>query len=189
MKYCRALNYIFTEDYVYWAEDWFDDAGHYLFKCPRNADGIIDFENVIDYCHIPDVGSHLSTYTTCYMEEINAVLLLEHADSSGAHEFPVRVIDLNDATIHTVCTMEYVNDGNYNIGFRTRYSEVYPVDCTEYVGFDIHSQVHSSYVNMMKGFGNTGYRLGDGTQNINNMSMKIYRKNNGFGIKFNTLYI
>ena len=47
-KYCHALNTIFTEYYIYWADDTTKYKMHYLFSCSRTPDGIIDYNTVFE---------------------------------------------------------------------------------------------------------------------------------------------
>lgn len=188
-KYFRFLNLIFTEDTVYWAKDWYD-AGHYLFKCGRNANGILDIDNVVDWIQIPTV-ENLSTYTTCYIPEIDAILLLEREDSGGGTNAPapIRLCDLTDGTLHTVAYMKSAKGVREQIGFRTRYSEVYPVHGIINVGWALRRQVNAEAVNLLSWYDNAGndaapYKYG--LDNVNNLWLEVYKNSSGFKLRVGT---
>lgn len=191
-KYFRFLNLIFTEDTIYWAKDWYD-AEHYLFKCGRDSNGIMDITNVIDYIQIPQV-ENLSTYTTCYMPEIDAILLLEREDSGGGTNVPapIRLCDLENGTLHTIAYMRSAKGVREQIGFRTRYSEVYPQGGMVNIGWQLRRQLNANGVNLLDWYDNAGndntpYMYG--LTNVNNLWLKVYKNSTGYHLKVGTRLI
>lgn len=184
--YIRSLNYIFTEDYIYSASDTFDTV-HYLYRTHRDANGIMDVNNVDNLVEIPRYDT-LSVYTICYMPEIEAMLLLERCDGGGSVTAPIRAIDLAEETIHTVGTMvSATGSTGLQIGFRTRYAEPYPNNCEVPVGFGLAGQSQGTYLNYMAFMGN---KNGLANERINNLFLKLYRKRDGsLALKIETRYI
>lgn len=192
-KYFRFLNLIFTEDNIWWAKDWYDDAEHYLFKASRDSNGILDLTSIIDYVHIPDV-EHLSTYATCYMPEIDAILLLEREDNGGltSNPAPIRLCDIKHATLHTIGYMKSAKGIVEGIGFRCRYYDVYPSKCVVNIGWQMRAQVNAIAVNKLDWFdsaGNDGYPTTYGLSNINNLWLDVYKNSDGYSLKIGTRYI
>jgi hypothetical protein len=191
-KYFRFLNLIFTENTIYWAKDWYD-AEHYLFKCGRDSNGVMDINNVIDYIQIPQV-ENLSTYTTCYMPEIDAILLLEREDSGGGTNAPapIRLCDLENGTLHTIAYMRSAKGVREQIGFRTRYSEVYPQGGMVNIGWQLRRQQNANAVNLLDWYDNSGNDntpYMSGLTNVNNLWLQVYKNSTGYHLKVGTRLI
>lgn len=192
-KYFRVLNYIYTEDYIYWAKDWYDDAEHYLFRATRDANGILDMSSIVDYIHIPPV-ENLSTYATCYMPEIDAILLLEREDNGGItnNPAPIRLCDIANGTLHTVGYMRSAKGIVEGIGFRARYYDCYPHKCVTNVGWQMRAQVNANAVNKLDWFdsaGNDYYPSTYGLSNVNNLWLEVYKNADGYHLNVGTRYI
>lgn len=187
-KYCRMLSMTFTKDYIYWASDTAVDVSHYLFRAERDANGILDYSTVTDYVHIPKLNN-AATYGTAYIPELNAILLLDRTDADEL-EMPVRMVTLSDGSLHTLGKL-YSALGNTgaNLGFRTRFSEWYPYNGLVRVGYDFRMLSHNNATNQNKGFGNEGHTsTGNGTLNINNLFLQIYKTGNDYGFHLGTYY-
>lgn len=186
-KYCRLLNIVFTEDYVYWATDTNWGNIHYLFKAERDTNGIIDWDSIEDYCNLPDLN-YQATYGIAHIPELNAIFLFERNDR-GQTEFTIRMVDLNDASLHSVHTFHNASGLGAYCGFRTRFSEWYPINGFIRVGYDCRkTSTQNDAINNNAIFGNEG-NANHGNKNINNLAMQIYRTADSFGINFTTYYL
>lgn len=184
-KYCRLLNLIFTENNIYWATD--STKSHYLFKATRDASGVIDWSSIVDFVPVPAV-SNLATYGIAYLPEIKAALLLDRADQT-VREMPLRIVDLEAGELHTITTIKSVNNGLANLGFRTRFSEWYPRGCVIRIGFDTRrTSSLNNAINNNSVFGNKADGA-NGTKNINNLVIGVYRAGSNFGINADTVYL
>lgn len=189
-KYCRMLSMTFTKDYIYWASDTAVAVSHYLFRAERDTNGVLDYSTVTDYVNIPKVNN-CATYGTAYIPELNAILLLDRTDASEM-EMPVRLVNLETGTLHTIGKLEVcpaLSNGG-NLGFRTRFSEWYPYNGLVRVGYALKMTTHNNAVNQNKGFGNEGHTsTGNGTLNINNLFLQIYKTGDDYGFHLGTYYV
>lgn len=189
-KYCRMLSMTFTKDFIYWASDTAVAVNHFLFKAERDINGVLDYSTVEEVVNIP-FANYAATYGTAYIPELNAILLLERTDNAET-EMPVRLVTLTDSVLHTIGKMEVTPSlaSGANLGFRTRFSEWYPYNGLVRVGYDLHMQTHNNAVNQNKGFGNEGHTTtGNGSLNINNLFLQIYRNGNEYGFHLGTYYV
>ena len=187
-KYCRNLNFTFTKDYVYWAPDFSVQSKCYLFRATRDSNGVISFSSIEDYVFIGDFTNKGASYGTAYLEELNAILVLDRCDGEVEY-MPLLIVDLNNGTVKQLASLESPS-GAQLVGFRTRYSEWYPKNGTFICGFGFHTVGYFNCVNHIKGFGNMGYsNTGQGELNINNLVLYIQRNGNDFSMKMDTLYI
>lgn len=186
-KYCRMLNYVFLEDYIYWSSDTAVKNYHYIFRAPRKEDGVIDYDNVTDLQLIPYIDTHVATYGVSYLKDLNLLQLIERVDGTGnATEMPIRGYDLATNSLVTLGVIKSVDGVGHNLGFRTEYTEWYPNDGIIKFGFG-GKYTWNSAINCNKGFGN----VWSYTEKccVNNLTMKPFKSDNKFGVKFDTIII
>lgn len=187
-KYCRNLSFTFTKDYIYWAPDFDIAEKCYLLRATRDDNGVMDFDSIEDYIFIGDYTNKGATYGTAYLEELDAILILDRCDSQREY-MPLLIADLKNDAVKLLTTLESPGDAQY-VGFRTRYSEWYPKNGRFICGFGFKQVQNFICTNHIKGFGNMGYmNTGAGANNINNLVFNIKRNGDVFNMKMDTLYI
>lgn len=188
-KYCRLLNFSFTEEYIYWATDTAVQEYHYVFRCPRK-DGVIDYDNIEELVNIPSTEDHQATYGTAYIPELNIIFLIERCDGSGtAVKMPVRIFDLSSKQLITIGYLYSAMNNPSYLGFRCEFAEWYPREGRIRFGFGFSPFPRSTYINFIKGFGNEGYYNGS-VNNINNLEVILHKKPNGnIGFNLNTFLL
>ena len=189
-KNCRNLNYIFTEQYIYFSPDSNNQSARYVLRAVRQEDGVLDFDSIEDYINIYDesVGTNPCCYGLSYLREINALLILDRYDAERS-EIPLKIADLNVGTCAVLTTLTTPGNEAMLIGFRTRYSEWYPTDCIVHFGFSFRRVGQSDATNHFKGFGNAGLGVtGNGMYNINNLSIRVNRIGDDFTCAIDTNY-
>lgn len=175
-KYCRMLNYIFTEDYVYWASDTSKAAYHWVFKAPRNDNGVIDYANVQDVVQIPQVDN-VATYGLSYLKSLGICVLMDKVDGGSTYmSMAVRAFNLESEELTTIGNVYSASSDPLHLGFRTIYTEWYPEDNKIKMGFG-NKLALSAPVNYNKGFGNNA--CNDCYCNVNNLEMAIGADANG----------
>lgn len=182
-KYCRMLNMIFTKDYIYWASDTSASGLHYLFRCARDQNGIIDYTTIAELADLYVSG--VATYGTAYLQELNALVILDKCDTAKT-SMPFRVYDIASAQLHTIDTF-YSSSGNAEqIGFRTEYSEFQPSGNYVLCGFGKRVGL-GYYSNYIKGLGNaTTY---DFPNMVNNLRILVYKTSTGYGCALKTAFM
>lgn len=95
---CRTINFIFTEDAVYWATD--KGTNHCLNKATRDINGIIDPSTRVKLCDLP---SGQATNSLCYVESPKGLFMYERIDIGYTTQYgdPVsfKFYDLTDNTL------------------------------------------------------------------------------------------
>lgn len=183
-KYCRLLNFVFTEDYVYWATDSPTDSLHFLFKAQRNENGVINVGDAEELTQLlqPETGMLLATYGLSYVKKLNVLMLLERVDGGGWEWMPLRLWDLNTNQLKTIGKIYSISGQKENIGFRCQYLELYPKDDSIICGYNNFF----SYRNKNKLLGNVNSSL-IGTR-INNILLRLGYTANNVNITFETIY-
>lgn len=161
-----------------------------MFRVQRDENGVFDYGTVESLANIPNV-SYLATYGTAYIPELNALLLLGRADGLAV-DMPVRLYEIGSEELHTIGTLKtteaYPNGAN--LGFRTRFSEWYPLNGLVRVGYDMRENRHNNAVNKNGVFGNKGYGFTDyGKSNINNLAVQVFFDGEKYGMALSTYYI
>lgn len=170
-KYCRMLNFIFLEDYIYWASDTAVEDYHFVFRAKRKTDGVIDYETVEDLIKIPYIESRVATYGISYIKTMNVIQLIERVDGIGdATEMPIRMYDINDESLKTIGKVTTPDGTGKHLGFRTEYTEMYTKENRIKLGFG-DKMTFNSPCNFNNGFGNVG--LDDVLLNVNNLSLVV----------------
>ena len=178
-KFGRALNYIFTKDYVYWTTDSSTQSIHYSFRVPRDTNGIIDLSNITSSNEVLlPLYEAYATYATVFIEKLNIVALIERVDGTPNPPVtvPLRVLDLdkpnyNESVVLTNIELARAYESAVNLGFRYSYCEFYPKDTKILIG--MANGANNSVRNSNKFFGNSL------TNPINNIVLDFYRKSNG----------
>lgn len=134
----RTCSLAFTEDYVYWGNDWVTNHG--LWRLPRLAGGPVDFS--APPTKVVSLNAKQSTYSTILMENPRGILFLDRVDSVSASTtgtLDVEFYDFDSDTLHTVATIPRRSDlGAVPFGFRclTYTLQQGPYDDRIVVGFD-----------------------------------------------------
>lgn len=171
--YCRALNMMFTNDYIYWASDTALANQHKLFRCARNQNGIIDYSTVQIVANLYLSG--VATYGIAFLPGVNAIAILDYCDVKHS-SMPLRVYDLEKEELVTAFTLESVDGSDQHLGFRTEYSEFHPNGDYILCGYGaVFSGTSSSYANFNKGLGNTRSSTGSYYETVNSLRFSFYR--------------
>lgn len=163
-KYCRVLNFVYTEDFIYWATDSVGGK-HWFFKAPRNNSGILDTSNITDVQMFPLDSP--ATYATIHLPKIKALIFLNREDYKASNPITIDAYDLhNDVFIEKLAVIDSVGGGA--AGFRC--------ECFEYVprGNDIVCGFSgaSSYRNSNAVLGNKGW---NSTSKLGNLIVTVDR--------------
>ena len=188
-KYCRFLNLIFTQEYIYWSTDSNKPGYHWMFRAARKSNGVLDFDNITDLLEIPLV-SNLATYGCCYFPEYKALLLMERCDSEVQMSMPVRLYDIETNTLHNVWTFVPVASRTTggHLGFRTRFCTWYPKGNAVRCAWHLRgTSLGSRGFNENAMFGNLG--MTDASYNINNAEIRIYKDGSTYRMTLDTAYI
>ena len=79
---CRCINFIFTEEYIYWAVD--HGTNHSLNRISRNAStGIIDISTRKKLADLPFAQA---TNTVCYVDRPNGLFMFERIDTGTEYQ-------------------------------------------------------------------------------------------------------
>lgn len=179
-KYCRVLNFIFLEDYIYWATDS-RGAKHWIFRAPRDSNGILDVNNIEDL-HLFPSGS-MPTYATIYFKSEQALLFLGRKDSGTSTELPVDVWDLKTNTFHTPVILKTALPEAVAFGFRTECFEFYPRSSETIAGFSRGLRLDGlTYSNGIAILGNSTDSF------VNNIAIGLHRVGDEFEITFRTVF-
>ena len=178
----------FTKDKILWATDTPGVNRHAVYVCDRDSNGKMDSEAITLLANLsptenPQDGQY-SSYGQALMPEYNSIFLFDRQDGGGtqANHLQLRIVDLSDGTIHNLGNIDKAASTT-QIGFRTKFSEWYPINGVIRVGFGFDS---NSW-NQLKVCGNTG--SSSGLQRINNLVIYINKNGNNYSIRFTTLYI
>ena len=133
-----------------------------------------------------ELTGNSATYTLSYLQELNVLVILDRCDGNSLN-VPVRIVNLEDGTLHTIATLETASGNSETIGFRTTYADVYALNSIN-VGFGFKSTNSATNVNLIKGFGNAG-TSGNPSANINNLVLKVAKISNGYKLLLDTHYI
>lgn len=182
--YCRVLNMIFTPEYIYWASDASDSDKHYLFRCGRNDSGVIDYSTIETLANLYQSGA--ATYGIVYLEELNALAIMDKCDSARASML-FRIYDIVTGTLQTLTTLTSANGTAQQIGFRTEYTEFRPNGNYTICGFGKTYSL-ATYRNLMKMLGNTGNPNG-WDENVNNLRIEFWKDSAGFHCRFKTAFM
>ena len=182
-KWCRLSMMTFTKDYIYWGQD--SPAQHNFYRGER-VDGVLDYSTVVPWVVIPgDKDHYFSTYGQAYLPEFDAVLLLDRQDNSSPGQvLPIRVINLSEGTIETIGYVENTDPEGGFVGFRTIYSEWYPVGGRIHLGFGFGAPT----INKNKVCGNQ-WPIVHGAKSVNNLCICVWKEDGKWSLRFETIYL
>ena len=91
---CRTINFIFTEDYIYWATDHGEAGGqhHTLNRIRRDSNtGIMDLSTKEQLTLLPQL---YATNSLCYVESPNGLFMYDRIDTSSSSVFgePIKML-------------------------------------------------------------------------------------------------
>ena len=185
-KYCRLLNIVFTETYCYWSTDSRIAGKHYVFRVARNNDGVIDFDNIEDMVDAYYQG--LATYGTAYLEDLNAILLVERLEGVTAEQIPVRLYDIANNELVNVYWLKSATTARGGLGFRTRFCEWYPRNDVVRLSWHLlGSTLGTAGYNVNRMFGNLAST--NAANNINNADLIISKVDGSYKMVIDTHYI
>lgn len=189
---CRQLNFIFTPTYVYWASDAsaqydpdqqeYVNGAHKFFRATRDANGLIDLDNVESYS-IPDLHASTVTYHTCYVKDPECILILDRHESSSVYcEIPFRVWNIKKEQLEIAGTIRQTEyEDGLLLGFRAECCQHYPneINGDIAVGFSL-------YPNTIDACGNPAPDLGENASGmssddsvnvtqVNSLTLKVTR--------------
>lgn len=121
-KYARVLNFIFTENKVYWATDSFKKDMHFLFEVGRDENGYADFSNITELAKLP-VGQ--ATYVLCLIDKPNGLLMLDRYDNPSSEPMKVYFWSFETEKLHQIHTIYPLNGKVTNVGFRAEATNFY----------------------------------------------------------------
>lgn len=181
-RFCRLSMMTFTEEYIYWGGD--NPGKHEFFRGER-VNGVLDFNTVIPYVVIPGDkdNNYFATYGQAYLPEYDAVLLFDRQDSGAPGQvLPIRIVNLSKGTLDTLGFVENTDPNGGFVGFRTIYSEWYPVDGKVHLGFGFDFPTY----NKNKVCGNK-WPIKKGKESINNLIISVGKKDGKWSLSFDTL--
>lgn len=120
-KYCRQLNFIWTEDYIYWASDTSDAYEHWFIRAKRNNNGVIDINSIEDlFMFITGAA----TYNICYCETPKGILCLDRYDGVGVQPLNVHFWNIDKEKLYIIDIIKPMGSGF--TGFRVEAMSHYP---------------------------------------------------------------
>ena len=96
----RCINFVFTEDYIYWATD--SQGSHTLNRIERGSNGVIDPATRYKICNLPNGQASNSI---CYMDTPKGLFMYDRIGESGAlggQGFDVQWYDLQTNELKTI---------------------------------------------------------------------------------------
>ena len=123
---CRLLNFIFTEDYIWWASDSHAKR-HALFRASRTADGVLSESTIELVTQIPynSDAYFQATYITYYDARTQCLLFLDRYDSPYAVPMQLYGYDIKKGELFKTFLMKSVTGDAIHIGFRCECSSFY----------------------------------------------------------------
>ena len=173
-KYARVLNFVFTKEKVYWAND---DSLHGFYSVDRDANGSPDFSNITE---LYDLSGNPPTYVNCLIDNPNGILILDRYDGATTTPLKVHFWHIPTSTMHVVAEIPPTGDAAKTFGFRVEAANFYQAKGSNKIvaGF-------GNPQNDMAILGNTTYALNK--DRINNLVMEVVRDGDGFSLDFTTI--
>lgn len=173
-RFARVLNFVFTKEKVYWAND---DSTHGFYSIDRDVDGVPDFTNITT---LYNLSGHPPTYVNCLIDEPNGILMLHRYDSTNAGPLIVHFWDIESATMHVVKEIYPTEDVTSEWGFRVEAANFYHSkgDGRIIVGF-------GSPQNKMDLLNNASFV--QNVDKINNLSLEVVRTGDSFDLKVSAI--
>ncbi|MGP6146545.1 polysaccharide deacetylase family protein [Jeotgalibaca sp. A122] len=117
-KYARVINFVYTEDKVYWGSDSGLPYMHSFVSVDRNLEGKPNFDQITDMYNFGYIPGEKATYATVYLEEPNGILLLDRFDSPTNIPLEILFWSFETNSMHTVGIFNSLNDNKLTYGFR-----------------------------------------------------------------------
>ena len=136
----RVLNFIFTKDYIYWANDW--GTNHSLNRIKRSSN--TNVININTYEKLTELNKAQSTYATCYLNYPNGILMLDRTEKTLTNSMKPSILQIqfysfDDEKLYNLKTLSIINSqNNVSFGFRAKCATLYQgiYDNRIAVGFD-----------------------------------------------------
>ncbi|MCR4916274.1 MAG: hypothetical protein K6A96_11025 [Prevotella sp.] len=181
----RLLQMTFTPDYIFWATDTPGLNKHVMYRTARDSNGIFDRTQVDLFCNLTPQEGNFSSYGQAYISEYNCIFVYDRQDGGGTQstKIPLRIVEIDSGTIKVLGYLEAANSST-NIGFRTRYSEWYPIGglCRVGFGFDQYTFNRNKICGNLASSGQYG-------NNINNLAIHITKNGEEYNCRITTMYI
>lgn len=182
---CRQLNFVFTEDKVYWASDSYQSTYHNFFVAERDANGVIDGANATAIS-LGQVNSQ-SCYGCSYLKQLGLVVMMDRNDLNNYSKIDLQGYDIASNTIVNLGTIKEAVNGGCS-GFRTKFVDWYPTQNFITVGFNSSAGAVNPDSNALAVCGNLGGSTGNGSTRINNLVMYVDKIGTGYALRFDTHY-
>lgn len=115
----RVLNFAFTKDYIWWANDY--GTNHSVNRVARAQSGIADKST---HEIVAELNKSQSTYATALLEYPRGLLMLDRVDtafSSSTNKLTVQFYSFDDGKVHDLRTFtRKTNSPNNFFGFRCK---------------------------------------------------------------------
>ena len=184
---CRRLNFIFTEDYVYWASDSWQAEDHHFFIGQRDNNGIVDVENATEVSLTS--GNGQACYGVVYLKEQNLIIMMDRIDDPVTNKLNWYCYDLTTGTVEKIGEIGSATGTLSYLGFRCRFMDFYPTGNAILTGFSPRTTSSNEDTNRNKLCGNQGGASGDGSTRINNLLLYVYKNGTDYSYRATTLWI
>jgi hypothetical protein len=184
---CRRLNFIFTEDHVYWASDSWQAEDHHFFIGQRDNNGIVDVENATEVSLTS--GNGQACYGIVYLKEQNLIIMMDRIDDPVTNKLNWYCYDLTTGTVEKIGEIGSADNTLTYLGFRCRFMDFYPTGSAILTGFSPRTTSVNDDTNRNKLCGNQGGASGDGSTRINNLLLYVYKNGTEYSYRATTLWI
>lgn len=172
-RYARVLNFIFTKEKVYWAND---DSAHGFYSVDRDENGKPDFDNITT---LFDLTGHPPTYVNALVDDPHGILIFNRFDGTSNGPLIVHFWDIENEQMHEVLSIDPIQGEESEWGFRVEAVNFYQTrgGNETVVGF-------FSPANRMDLLGNES---GDDEDRINNLVFKVIKDGDEFRLDVSAL--
>jgi len=117
-KYARLLNFVYTEDKIYWGSDSGYEDMHVFLSVDRYPDGTPNFDNITEIYNFGYVPGEKATYTTAYISDPNGILFLDRFDNPTNMPLEIMFWSFETDRMYTVALLNSLEDDYLTYGFR-----------------------------------------------------------------------
>ena len=117
-KYARLLNFVYTENKVYWGSDSGLTDMHAFLSVNRNSDGTPNFDSITEIYNFGYVPGEKATYTTAYISDPNGLLFLDRFDSPTNMPLEIMFWSFETNSMYTVAILNSLEGEYLTYGFR-----------------------------------------------------------------------
>ena len=118
----RLLNFVFTEDYIYWATDS-GVTDHSLFRASRGTDGVLDVGTIEDLYRF---DTRAATYAVALIDSPPGLLILNRWDITTAEPLDIYFWSFETNSMHIIDSLNALDDVPTTFGFRNDAVSWYP---------------------------------------------------------------